>query len=609
MMSQGFDEVTIADVERCDWEASIAASSEKECFHYTGIFTAKAHAAVEAGDTSGARVYTLLASITSLHVGEDKAQPYGPAMVFRTWRSFSIDDLTPTLLDLFKHIAPRVVDAEMRARLADIVWVRAREHRLARLAVDAYLESARILEDPEEWVLGFQKIERALHLAASLGARERTKVVARIEEVLISYNGEDPLFLSAELMRLLLEYRAGDPTTYAALADKAARRAETARDWHRARTYLDLAARWHARGKDPDQERAMRLREADAYVHEAQDARTGGGTAPYGRSVHFLRSAIEAFRRIPGTDERREQIHKQMLQDQRTSVAELKRFSSSIDVSALTDAAVARVRDKPFHEAILTLTMLRSSPNVSELARQVDDAMAGSPLPYLFSTVMLNENGKVVAQRPTMEADGSNGREAAKRAEMFQQAASQHQVMAGGVIVPIKDYIVQHHPVRVQDFFPIVSNNIFVPSGREMIYARGLYAGLTDDWLVAAHLLIPQVEHSIRVLLEEQGVVTSGLDKNGIQNEYDLNRTLYMPELATIFDEDIVFDLRGLLVEHYGSNLRNLMAHGLLNHDAFYSRPIVYLWWLVLRLCCIPIIAGRHEDARTEDGSPSNESE
>jgi len=65
-----------------------------------------------------------------------------------------------------------------------------------------------------------------------------------------------------------------------------------------------------------------------------------------------------------------------------------------------------------------------------------------------------------------------------------------------------------------------------------------------------------------------------------------------------------------LLVEHYGSNLRNLMAHGLLNHDAFYSRPIVYLWWLVLRLCCIPIIAGmRHDDQEMENESPSLDKE
>jgi len=52
------------------------------------------------------------------------------------------------------------------------------------------------------------------------------------------------------------------------------------------------------------------------------------------------------------------------------------------------------------------------------------------------------------------------------------------------------------------------------------------------------------------------------------------------------------------------------MAHGLLNHDAFYSRPIVYLWWLVLRLCCIPIIAGmRHDDQEMENESPSLDKE
>ncbi|NEQ40472.1 MAG: DUF4209 domain-containing protein [Okeania sp. SIO3I5] len=67
------------------------------------------------------------------------------------------------------------------------------------------------------------------------------------------------------------------------------------------------------------------------------------------------------------------------------------------------------------------------------------------------------------------------------------------------------------------------------------------------------------------------------------------NKILYLPEIKDIFDEDTLFDLKGLLVEHSGSNLRNLMAHGLLDDEAF-SHPLMsYLWWVTLRLCCLPL--------------------
>ena len=68
-----------------------------------------------------------------------------------------------------------------------------------------------------------------------------------------------------------------------------------------------------------------------------------------------------------------------------------------------------------------------------------------------------------------------------------------------------------------------------------------------------------------------------------------------MPELVQILDEDTLFDLKGLLVEAFGANLRNRMAHGLMSHDETISAQSIYLWWLTLRLCCFPIVSALKE--------------
>jgi hypothetical protein len=105
------------------------------------------------------------------------------------------------------------------------------------------------------------------------------------------------------------------------------------------------------------------------------------------------------------------------------------------------------------------------------------------------------------------------------------------------------------------------------------------------DFLVAAHILIPQIEHSVRhILFQQHNVVPSGLDNDGVQNEFDLNKTLYFPAAEKAFGEDTLFDLRGLLVEHTGSNFRNLMAHGMLEHVQFHMPEAVYVWWMSLHL-------------------------
>ena len=68
-----------------------------------------------------------------------------------------------------------------------------------------------------------------------------------------------------------------------------------------------------------------------------------------------------------------------------------------------------------------------------------------------------------------------------------------------------------------------------------------------------------------------------------------LDVLLRMPETTEAFGDDIVFELRGILTEEFGSNLRNLMAHGLLMDGECYAPAIEYLWWLLLRLCVIPL--------------------
>ncbi len=142
----------------------------------------------------------------------------------------------------------------------------------------------------------------------------------------------------------------------------------------------------------------------------------------------------------------------------------------------------------------------------------------------------------------------------------------------------------------MEDFAFIVINNPFIPPGREMIYARGLLEGLRGDFLVSTHLLIPQIEHSIRYLMEQQGCIVSGLDDRGVQDEHNINVLIRRPELVEILGEDIVFDLKGLLVHRFGTNLRNHMAHGLVEYNGFFTDDNSYLWWLTLHLCCLPII-------------------
>jgi hypothetical protein len=137
---------------------------------------------------------------------------------------------------------------------------------------------------------------------------------------------------------------------------------------------------------------------------------------------------------------------------------------------------------------------------------------------------------------------------------------------------------------------PLTSASAFVPSGRAELFADGLAAGFAGDFATSLHILIPQIENSTRALLDRHGAITSKIDSDGIQEERDLGTLLHLPETGEIFPEALLFEMQGLLVERFGTNLRNLFAHGLLETDRCWDGQSVYLWWLTLFLVVTPLL-------------------
>ena len=163
-------------IEHYSWQELIADCDEKERFRYYSLFCSKAAGAHESGDHRSQEVFSLLGKATMVAVRSDsKNEPYPEDWLL---------SFTDEQISLFREIAPSTKDAEMRARLADIVWEKRRDAVMGRLAVDSYLESARALEDPQNWIHCADKTERAMHIARMLGKKSEhfARVVAHTEE-------------------------------------------------------------------------------------------------------------------------------------------------------------------------------------------------------------------------------------------------------------------------------------------------------------------------------------------------------------------------------------------------------------------------------------------
>lgn len=393
-----------------------------------------------------------------------------------------------------------------------------------------------------------------------------------------------------------------------ALAEKIALRAEAEHDWWRAENYWKVKARWHELTGDDDGKRRALVAAAEVHVKEAQDA-IGLPNPSYLAASFYIEEAIQAFKKIGGTQKRVDELYRRLLEYQEKGTSEMKPLRINIHLTheeeQATDEVIKAIREviigRSIQEALIALASIGFSPTVDHLKEIAKKIISDTPLTHLVSHELKDERGKVVGRQPSLlEEDPTKN-------EMFRQALLAHQFQATFLIEPLRQEINAKQRTQPQDLLPIVSNNSFIPRGRESIYARGIHAGLVGDFLVAAHLLIPQIENSIRHLLYQHGIVTSKFNEHDLQNEFDLNTTLtkYHSELATILGKDVAFDLQGLLVERYGSNLRNRLAHGLLDYDDF-SVQISYLWWLTLHLCLLGLpISDQDQDDSNDSERPA----
>jgi len=596
--------LTEKDFYNSRYNEIIKGCEEKECNEYASIFLKKAREIESDSNPIIVEIYTLIGRLASLNLRLESAiQPFSP-------RPSGPIDTEPVgymqifdraHIDLLKIVIPSVEDSELRARIADVIWVIDRDFKFAEIALVAYLESAKILEHPKNWTSCEKRIHRAFNIANLLGSKTGhiNNVLQHIENVLDKYNGNDPLFLSQRMMSLLLEAKHGDPEKYIKLSKKCALDAEEKNNFHRARAYWQIKAQWHKRKNDSEKERDSLIQNAESYVKEAEFKKENNGQGSYLVASHFLQRAIEAYRRISNTKDQVDRIHRILLDFEEKSISEMQHFSTEFDASESVKMAIDRVSGKKFLDAIFELSLMVKSPKIKDLESEVKKSANQFPLQHLMSGVAVNHLGKVTARQASMFSGESNEVEEAIRQNMLKHAGFHRLFTTQAFIEPARHQIFLEHNAQIDNFMPFVQNNFFVPEGRESIFAQGLLKGLEGDFLVSSHLLIPQIENSIRHILSAKGVVTSGVDSNGIQDERSLNDTLFTPEIQEVFGPDIIFDLQGILVERLGVNLRNRMAHGLMGYSSFFSVDVSYLWALTLKLCCWPLIVQKYKDKKS----------
>jgi hypothetical protein len=516
------------------------------------------------------------ASIQDFHAGRRSALP---------------DDFTEEELIFFQEILNDVNEPWLKARIADLLWLLLipKNPENAKIAIDSYISEP---INGEAWHRGVKDCwERAARLSMQIKDFDRLKIIK--SKLFSAFSSEYP---SDSLMKFwladLLDDLKIDNDFRENIAFSLTEKANTLKingDYRSARSYFELASKKYKQYSDENGWLESLIAIAECFELEA-DSRSSGSNMV---ANSFYENAIQAYRCIPnkhrvayGVDESARAIRDKIVTSGKAALDEMCMISTpGIDISDTAKLSIEHVSGKLSPEqAILYFTGLYSVPKYKELRETSKIIMQQSVLSSLVGATHMNSDGRVIAKTPAInfnDGEDSPGNQAALHRQIQQQFSIEVQCVVEGQIMPA---LLMEHRFTRELMVTACHYSRIVPQNREQLLGHALWLGFEYEFGAAIHLLCPQVEHIVRSQLKEAGVHTSNIDKDGIENENGLSTLMELPEVIRLYGEDLAFEIKSVFTDTLGSNLRNEVAHGLLDDNSSSSIDSIYAWWMVLKL-------------------------
>ena len=508
-------------------------------------------------------------------------------------------DFSDVDIDLLRQICGEIDNVWLRARVAEVLWLsrRPRDVQDAIAAIDAY---RCIPVDVDHWFHGGKDCWRRAAVLALQIRGAGAALLRQIEAALLAAVDEPhksgdavPSMIEVLLDLGLAEERVADLGDLLVARANRISSGDGTNRFFLARHSLSLAKRCFAVTDDCEGSADVDCAISQSYCAEAE-LRIAGENPSYFVAASFYADAIQALLDVPRVLRARRDIDQrlQMLRQRQRNVAQQsgRDFaplrSSPIDIGSSIRRAQDAVTGKSLTEALLELAEafpLASRRHEEESTRRRMEEFLFS---RLFATQKLAADGRVIAQSPAVRDIGDNSQQTKEAvwAKMVQNYVFRVRYAVQASIAPAFRQLHVEHVVTERDMVDVVGLSGTVPGDRITLMAKGLKAGFDGDFVVALHLLIPQLEHLVRVHLRNHGETTTVTSADGLQLECSLSSLVEQPGMERVFGEDLTFEIRALFCERFGPNLRNEVAHGLLDAGSMESAESIYAWWLIFRL-------------------------
>ena len=592
--------LTEQDFTSVDPEAPIRDSSNVDCWSLARRYEAAGQQQEQSGNEVAARVFSLIANIARMHFKpEDRAEPYGPFWAGADGRQTMVPgDLRGGQSETLAKIAFGIRNPGLRARIADVSWYNDRKcSTMAQLAISSFCEAVQAVHDGSAQFFhedrtassrdGADMLLRACRIAHATGWKdpEGSRLKALVRTVIQDTLDRNDHRGFLDTAPLGLQFRFHDP---ASLARDAKTLAATD-NLHPfvSRELWQFAASAHQQDKnDTDRDRCL-VSAVESLVALA-NAEGGRGMV----AASHLMTAIQELGRIKNTTERRQQLEVRLREAQASIRDEMGSISTEFDAADCIKLAREAVGGLSLVQALAAFVQFASSPDPTALRDEILQQAEEYPLSSIFPMSIVDNEGKFVAQSPALTGD-EEGDALAVHHRIARQERLRRQIATYGLIDPARRLIQTEHPLDPRDFAPLACMSPFVPGDREYLFSLAFARFFGGDFISALHLLVPQLENSLRYVLKQAGRDPSSIRSDTTQENRSLSVLLKKERnaLEERFGPAIVYEIENLFDFEGGPAIRHQLAHGLMSEQSCYDADALYACWFIFRLCCLPVLS------------------
>ncbi len=590
---------SLSDFEKIEWAALLATLPKADSYSMEMALKAEVRNATDAEDTLAVRALSLLVALCTFHLRlEDPAVPFGPKFSSANSRSYIPSDFRGEQNDILASIVSCIQHAGLRARVADVVWFNDRKKwKVGIDAVQAYCEVVKkrvsgmfisAFDGVDETIIdAVDFLHRAIQIASMSRKRGKLPMVvqATFESTFARALSDKHYVAFERLARLGISYGLTEWGAVAAASEELADTApETAPPWA-VQPVWNVAADAFDRLGDRDGRRRCIGRSVDQTLQMRAQVSTAAARA------YWTRKAIEELRQVGGFRERIDALRVELRDYQDRAVDETAQFSIPVDLKVEQRNAIKLFGDLSLSDALLQLGIFATSPAVSELKKQAERNHTAGFFSSMFGSTYMDSEGKVVAETPA-RSQNEELTEAQFKEECVRMLDMRWHYLVGGFVEPAKRTVMRRFPLEERHFRPIVASSPFIPQGHEHIFSLGFSRFWQGDYASAVHLLIPQLENSIRHVLLNSKQDSSKMSPELLQEDRSLSGLLenFRAEMNAIFGEDRTNEMELLFVHKPGPALRHELAHGKMSAGACYEPNAIYACWFVYHLTVIPLV-------------------